>query len=98
MTPAISDSYLRTSLSYEMIRLAKIGLESKRARSENPSPRRRGDDGVGSKLALYVPKEDEFVLEEIRKLCAKHARKKIKSSRSSELIRLVRIGLKSRRA
>jgi hypothetical protein len=50
--------------------------------------------GVGKKLAIYVPREDEFVLEELEKLRTARARAGYRTSLSYELIRLTKLGLR----
>ena len=51
--------------------------------------------GSGKKLAIYVPKEDEFVISELEKIQAKRAAEGFRTSLSFELVRALKDGLKS---
>ena len=53
--------------------------------------------GIGRKLALYVPKEDEYIIDEIEKIKKEHTRQGFKTSLSHELIRLLKKVLPKRR-
>ena len=49
--------------------------------------------GVGKKLAVYVPKCDEYVVDELERLGEKHSKEGYRTSLSFELIRMAKIGL-----
>jgi len=49
--------------------------------------------GVGQKLAVYVPKEDVFVVDKIKGLMDQHKKEGYRTSLSFELIRLAKVGL-----
>ena len=50
--------------------------------------------GVGRKLAIYIPNEDGFVLDELEHLRIARAKAGYRTSLSYELIRLVKLGLR----
>jgi len=54
--------------------------------------------GIGKKLAVYVPKCDEFVIDAIEELKQAHQRKGYRTSLSYELIRLAKLGLEHKDA
>ena len=49
--------------------------------------------GIGRKLAVYVPKSDEFVIDEIELLKETRQKAGYRTSLSYELIRLTKLGL-----
>lgn len=49
--------------------------------------------GVGRKLAIYVPKCDEYVVDEVEALMEQHAIEGYRTSLSFELIRMAKLGL-----
>lgn len=49
--------------------------------------------GVGKKLAIYVPKEDEYVIEELNKIVDSQIRQGFRTSFSFELVKALKSGL-----
>ena len=54
--------------------------------------------GTGRKLAVYVPKDDEYVIKEIEGIMQSRKDSGLKSSLSFELIRLAKLGLEHKNA
>jgi hypothetical protein len=53
----------------------------------------RKSKGIGKKLAIYVPKEDEYVIEELNKILDKQIRAGFRTSFSFELVKALKAGL-----
>jgi len=70
-----------------------MARKRKAAEDKADAPPREGK-GVGKKLAVYIPREDDFVLEELEALRVARARAGYRTSLSYELIRLVKLGLR----
>jgi len=51
--------------------------------------------GIGKKLAIYVPKEDEYVIEELNKIWDRQVRAGFRTSFSFELVKALKAGLAS---
>jgi hypothetical protein len=51
--------------------------------------------GIGKKLAIYVPKEDEYVVEELNKIVDSQIRLGFRTSFSFELVKSLKAGLAS---
>jgi hypothetical protein len=52
--------------------------------------------GVGKKLAIYVPREDEFVIKELEKAMEDRIKEGFRTSLSFELVKALKEGLTSR--
>lgn len=51
--------------------------------------------GIGKKLAIYVPREDEYVVEELNKIADTQTRLGFRTSLSFELVKILKVGLAS---
>jgi hypothetical protein len=72
--------------------------KSKGTRKRTPTVKKPSGKGIGRKLAVYVPKSDEFVIDEIEELKKARQSKGYRTSLSFELIRLAKLGLQHRDA
>lgn len=70
-----------------------MAAEKKRVKKEKGSTK-----GIGRKLAVYVPKADEFVIDELEALRVARQKKGYRTSLSFELIRLAKLGLQHKDA
>ena len=59
------------------------------------SPKRERGVGIGRKLAIYLPKQDEFLFDHIEKTMEVRGKDGYHTSLSFELIRLAKLGVRA---
>jgi len=68
----------------------KSAKVTKKAAKKERAPRQDTTKGVGKKLAIYVPKEDEWVIDKLMTIQSDRRKEGYRTSLSYELVRLVK--------